>query len=107
MDSSKLNRRITIQEYKGGTDDAGFPTPPVWMDIVTLWADREPLSGKEFFAAAAVQAENTVRFRIRYRKGINTKMRILHDGFTYEIYAVLDDVRGDRTETHIMTKQKV
>lgn len=107
MNIGKLRQRITIQRPGRTEDDAGYPipNPTDWEDVATVWAAREPLRGREFFAAAAVQYEKTVRFRIRYRKGIKPGMRVLCDGVAYEIYAVLDDVHGDRTETHLMTTE--
>lgn len=105
MNIGKLNHRITIQRPGRTEDDAGYPIPggSEWEDVATVWAAREPLRGREFFAAAAVQYEKTVRFRIRYRRGIIPGMRVLCEGRVYKIYAVLDDVYGDRTETHLMT----
>lgn len=89
-------------------DDAGFPIkdPKEWEDVFEkpLWANREPIRGREFFAAAAAQSEKIVRYKIRYREGITSDMRLvdLRDNRTYELTAVLDDVYNDRTETHLM-----
>lgn len=105
LNTGKLNRRIKIQEKDPFEDETGYPSPnPSWEEVATLWASREPLKGREFFAAAAAQAETTVRYKIRYREGINSDMRLvdLKDDRIYKIEAVLDDVFNDRTETHIM-----
>ncbi|MFU1798206.1 phage head closure protein [Paenibacillus azoreducens] len=116
LQANDLNRRITIQRKVRDEDDAGYPIPSdkEWEDVITLWANREPLRGREFFAAAAAQSESTVRYRIWYRSGITADMRFL-DGKTvingeehdriYEIVTVLDDVFDDRTETHIMASE--
>lgn len=66
---------------------------PKWADLATVWAAFEPLRSREFFEAAAANAENTVRFYIRYRPGISQEMRILHDDRVFNISAV-----ADRTE---------
>ncbi|ELK43997.1 phage head-tail adaptor [Brevibacillus agri BAB-2500] len=104
---NKMNRRITIQEKQTVVDPEGIPTES-WADVATLWAAREPLiaGAREFFSAAAINAEKTVRYAIRYRPGILPSMRLVdkQDGLTYEIKAVLDDVLGDRTQTHIMAE---
>lgn len=107
MNPAKLNKRITIQKKGRTEDDAGYPipNPKEWEDVVTIWAAREPLKGREFFAAAATQYENTVRWKIRYREDIKPGMRVVHKGRFYPIYAVPDDVKGDRTETHLMTTE--
>ncbi|WP_431188446.1 phage head closure protein [Caloranaerobacter azorensis] len=58
------------------------------MDIKTVWARVSNLYGKEYFAAAAVQAENTIKFLIRYTDGIDTDMRILFKGKQYNITSI-------------------
>ena len=50
----------------------------------------EPLSGKEFWEAAAINRENEVRFTIRYRKDVSGEMRIRLDGIVYDITSILD-----------------
>lgn len=107
LTASKLNKRITIQQKGRTEDDAGYPVPdPMgWEDVVTIWASREPVSGREFFAAADTKYEKTVRWRIRYRSDIKEGMRLVNDGRDYHIYAVIDDANGDRTETHLMTTE--
>lgn len=108
MNPAKLNKRITLQRKVTGEDESGYPTPGAgeWEDVITISAARIPLRGREFFAAAAAQAENTVRFEIRYRKGITADMRLICEGRIYNLSAPpLDDVYGDRTETHLMTTE--
>lgn len=105
LNTGKLNRRITIQKKGPSEDESGYPIPnPPWIDIMTVWASREPLRGREYFAAAAVQAETTVRYKIRYREGIKSYMRLidLKDNRIYELDSVIDDPFNDRTETHLM-----
>lgn len=112
--SGRFRHRITIQRKGRTEDDAGYPIPnPIdWEEVCKAWAGREVLKGREYYAAAAVQRENTVRWPIRYRADITADallakgpMRILHKGRAYDIYAVLDDVTGDRTETHLLTTE--
>lgn len=110
LQSNDLNRRITLQRKGSGEDDAGYPSDPdEWIDIDTIWASREPLRGREFFAAAADQAEKTVIYKIWYRDEIHPDMRFKdnRDDRIYNIYAVLDDVFDDRTETHLMTTEEL
>ncbi|MBD7967763.1 phage head closure protein [Paenibacillus gallinarum] len=107
MNPAKLNKRITLQKKVTGEDNSGYPTPGAgeWEEVISIYASRKPIRGREFFAAAAAQAENTVRFEIRYRSGITPDMRLVCEGRIYNITAVLDDVYGDRTETHLMTTE--
>ena len=61
-----------------------------WDTAFTCWCGVEPLSGREFWEAAAINRENEVRFTIRYRKGISAEMRIRLDGTVYDITSILD-----------------
>ena len=61
-----------------------------WEAIFTCWCAVEPLSGREFWEAAAINRENEVRFTIRYRKDVTAEMRIRLDGTVYDITSILD-----------------
>ena len=61
-----------------------------WLPTFTCWCKVEPLSGREFWQAAAVNRENEVRFTLRYRNDVNPAMRILLEGKLYDITSVLD-----------------
>ncbi|OAB31755.1 hypothetical protein PMSD_18390 [Paenibacillus macquariensis subsp. defensor] len=112
LNAGKLNRRITIQKEGPSEDAAGYPIPnPPWEDVATVWASREPLRGRELWAAATIHAEKTVRYKIRYRDGITSDMRLIDGKVTvndvqmdriYQLSAVLDDVFDDRRETHLL-----
>lgn len=70
-----------------------------WLPAFTCWCKVEPLSGREFWQAAAVNRENEVRFTLRYRNGVNPAMRILFEGKLYDITTVLDvDNRHSKLE---------
>lgn len=84
--SGEFRNRITFQEFVSGTDDSGFPVES-WQDIKSAWAMIKTLQGREYFSAAAVQAENTTRFVIRYTQGIDNKMRIKYGDRLFEIVA--------------------
>lgn len=59
-----------------------------WENIKTVWAAVSNLRGREFYAAAQVQAENTVKFTIRYTKDIDTHMQIIFNDKPYNIIAI-------------------
>ena len=61
-----------------------------WLAAFTCWCKVEPLSGREFWQAAAVNRENEVRFTIRYRNDVLPIMRILLQNKHYDITTVLD-----------------
>ena len=61
-----------------------------WETAFIFWCGAEPLSGREFWEAAAINRENEVRFTIRYRKDVSAEMRIRLDSTVYDITSILD-----------------
>lgn len=104
---NELNRKITIQRVETVTDPEGI-SHETWTDVVTLRSSRTPLAAgaREFFQAAAINAEKNIQYRVRFRKGLFPNMRLIDafDGKTYNIIAVLDDFFGDRTQTHLIAE---
>ena len=82
-----LRHRITFQKLTTSVNENGFEVE-TWEDFKTVWAAVSNLHGREYFAAAAVQAENTVKFTIRYLTGLDTTMRIVFQGRQYNITAI-------------------
>ena len=104
MQAGKLRHKIVIQENQFLLDEEGKPQKdaygaPVdrWVDVWPCRASIEPLSGREYFAAAQVQAEQITRFRIRFprfqvRPGMRVKYRdpILSADRYFDIQAAID-----------------
>ena len=87
MKAEELKHRITLQLFTTVVNENGFEVE-TWLDFKTLWAAVTNLHGREYFAAAVVKAENTVKFTIRYVEGIDESMRILFKGKQYNISSV-------------------
>lgn len=68
-----------------------------WETAFSCWCAVEPLSGREFWEAAAINRENDVRFTIRFRRDVSAEMRIRLDGSVYDITSILD--KNNRHET--------
>lgn len=58
-------RKVVIQKLVEGEDEWGNVVSE-WTDWRELWADLESLWGQEYFAARAVNEQNTVTFVLRY-----------------------------------------
>ncbi len=87
MEIASLNKRITIQELKLSINENGFEIEE-WIDYKRVWAGVSNLHGREYFDAAAIQMENTVKFTIRYLPGIDTSMRIVFKEKFYNITSI-------------------
>lgn len=91
MEIGKLNKRITFQAFTSTVNENGFEEQN-WVDVKIVWASVANLSGREYFAAAAVQAETTVKFIIRYTSDLNTDMRISFQDGIYNI-SFIDNIK--------------
>jgi SPP1 family predicted phage head-tail adaptor len=89
MRAGQLRHRITIEAPTGAQNEYGEPVEG-WTPHATVWASREDLGGREYFAAQQTQTTVSTRFRIRFLAGISPAMRILSDGIPYDIEAVQD-----------------
>ena len=87
MEIGDLRHRITFQKQVTTVNERGFEEE-AWEDYKTVWAAASNLHGREYFAAAAVHAENTVKFTIRYLPGLDTAMRVSFRGKIYDIKAI-------------------
>jgi SPP1 family predicted phage head-tail adaptor len=104
MQAGKLRHQIIIQENQYPQDELGKAQrdsygAPIdhWVNIWTCRASIEPLSGKEYFAAQQIQAEQMTRFRIRYPHfqiwpGMRIKYRdpVLNADRYFNINSVID-----------------
>jgi SPP1 family predicted phage head-tail adaptor len=95
MKTEELRYKITIQKYTVSTNENGFEEE-VWQDFITCKAKVENLHGREFFQAAELQAEKTVKFTTRYLKNIDESMRIKFREKYYNI-TFIDNIKyGNR-----------
>jgi SPP1 family predicted phage head-tail adaptor len=100
MRAGKLRHRITIEAAT--VANVFGEEVETWTTFAEVWAAKEDLAGREFFAAQQTTAEVTTRFRLRYLDGVTPKMRINSDGVLYNIESV-QDPDGRRVELILMT----
>ena len=105
MNAQQLRRKIIIQNVTETRDTMGGIIE-AWATYKTAHAAIEPLSGREYFAAAQVNAEETTRIRLRYIEGVTPKMRVLWGTRIYNINAVID-VEEKRRELQLMCKEVI
>ena len=105
MRAGKLRHRITIQELSITKDPDGYNEDiENWVDFKKVWAEIEPLKGKEYWAAKQVVGEVTGRMKIRYLEGVNEKMRVIYGSKTYDIEAVIN-VDEKNKEMQLLVKE--
>lgn len=103
MRAGDLDRRITIQREEVVGDDGFGNEITDWVDVVTTWARVVQASGREFFAAAAIQSETKVMFKLRFMDGITVIDRVVYDGRNHDIHEVKELGRREGLELHTST----
>ncbi len=84
MAIGELRHRITFQKPVISIGENGYEYEK-YENVKTVWAKVTNLSGKEYFEAAAIQQEKTVKFLIRFEASIGESMRILFNEKFYNI----------------------
>ncbi|MFU9047424.1 phage head closure protein [Acinetobacter tibetensis] len=83
--TQELCHRVTIQSKIPDYDENNYETDPIWTDFKKLWAKVEFLSVKDSINAKAAGSQTTARLKLRKRSDITTEMRVLWDGYTFQI----------------------
>jgi SPP1 family predicted phage head-tail adaptor len=60
-----------------------------WTDVATVWADVQPVRGREYLEMDQSQADVTHRVYLRWRSGIEPTMRLVFEGRVLQIESVI------------------
>lgn len=82
--AGELCHRVTIQKHEVTYDEYNYETE-AWTEFKRLWSKVTFLSVKDGLTAKAAGSETTARLKLRKRKDIDTGMRVLYDGQTFQI----------------------
>lgn len=100
----ELNHRITFEASVETRDEDGAVVT-AWEQVgAASFAKMEPLVGREYFSAAALQSEGLVKFTIRYRADITTAMRLIHGGQPWNMTSI-QNIKGRNREALIYAKR--
>ncbi len=93
--AGQLNRRITLQAPVTTLDAYGVPTPG-WTDVVTVWADIQPLTGRELISADRMASVITHQITVRHSSQLtDTRVvagyRALYKGRIINIHAAMNE----------------
>lgn len=103
MQAGTLRKRVTFQARSTATDSFGDQVTS-WADVCTVYADIQPLSGRELFAAQAVQSAVSHSITVRYRPEFAVPktvaaMRIVYNGRFFNIESSLNFEERNRLVT--------
>ena len=95
LNAGDLNKRIVLEEDVGTEVSESGEHVEQWQDFGGsgnggAWASIDPLSGRELWNALQVQPDVTHKITIRYRSGVNPKMRIKFGTRYFNIVSVID-----------------
>ena len=101
--SGSLRRRITIQQRSATKDTFGGQST-TWATIATVWADIEPMSGRELLAAQEVKSEVTHQITVRYQSifadpKVVAGYRVLYKSRIFNIQSAMNEGERNRIVT--------
>lgn len=107
MRAGELRHRVAFKSDAPTQDEYGEPIEN-YSTYMTVWAAIEPLEGRELLLAQQVNAEVTIRVRIRYDSGntVSPEHRIIIGSRTLEIVNVINPSERDEKLT-LMCKEIV
>jgi SPP1 family predicted phage head-tail adaptor len=106
MRAGTLRHLVTIQSKSATIDGYGGPVD-TWSDVCTVHASIEPLAGREFIAAQAVNIETTGKIRIRYRSDVTAAMRVVFGTRLFNITAPPINPNERNQELILMVSEKL
>ena len=96
MNSGKYRHRVEIQEGLNTRSASGAVSGQTWITFCYMWMSIEPLSGREYFAAAQSQSSVSHKLAGRYRAGIKTYFRAVWNNRIFNILSVLNTKEENR-----------
>ena len=87
MQAGKLRRQITIQSRTAAQSGSG-EVSYTWATLATVWSERIDLRAGERMMASQPTAVLDSVFVIRYRTDVDSTMRVVDGGDTFEVDAV-------------------
>lgn len=84
--AGELRQRVTILQKK--TVVKSGITKATWEPLCSCWAMVENFEGREFWEAAAQNREDELRVTIRFRRDIESSMRLRFAGLDYDITSI-------------------
>lgn len=105
MEAGRMRESIIINSPPSGQDGYGAPNG-TWTEVLRTRASFDPLIGKEYYAAQETQSKVEVKFRLRYRDGIQNSYRVSHNGIDYDILSAVN-VEGRNRELLLYCKKVI
>jgi SPP1 family predicted phage head-tail adaptor len=106
MKAGDLRLRGVLQVKTVTVNAIGGETITYSSRFTSIPASRKNTGGREFYAIQQKHAEMTDLFTIRFRNAVDTTMRWICDGRTYDILAAADP-DGRKRELNLVCREVV
>lgn len=95
ISAGQLTKRITLQRQSTLQDSYGGPVR-TWLDVVTVWADIQPVTGREQKRSHRISSEVSHQITVRYQVSLTdtravSAYRALYKARIFNIHAVLNE----------------
>lgn len=101
------NKKIEVQILTE-TEDEIKQQITGWETFFRPWAEIKCTGGREYYAAAQVNSENDMTFKIRWSRKIagklTSELRVVYGGITYNVVQI-EDVNEQHRELIIRARQ--
>jgi SPP1 family predicted phage head-tail adaptor len=106
--STDLNRLVMVQEREMTQDSFGGQSID-WTDVKQVYAKIRALTGKEIFAAQAVQSEVTHEIIVRYDAifadpKVAAAYRLVYNSRIFDVSACMNEDEADQVITLLATE---
>ena len=101
-----LDQKIQI-ENRGATKTANGEDTYIWASFYIAWAERVYKGGGEGFDKDQEVSTGKNVFRVRYKSGVNTTMRVNDGSLYYDILNVEVEGRNHFSVLHCQIKDNV
>lgn len=103
-----LDKEVTILKEHIVYDEFHNPKS-VWHPFARVRVALEPLTGREYWVASQSQSEGSVRISMRYRKGIDDRVRFVYDSedgrVVFEVKSPPINIREQNRYLEIMCRE--
>jgi len=84
MQAGLLRHLVVIEKYVETRDPTGGVIK-TYSEFAQAWASIQPMLGREHYTEQRVSTEQTHRINMRYIPGVESTMRLTHNGRIFEI----------------------
>lgn len=103
MKIGQMRRKVTIRTMARTSDGmGGYTETPT--DVPDIWAEIEPLEGREQLQAMQTGMQRPHSITMRFRPGMTGAKTLLYEGRTFDIKSVIDPEERHR-ELHILADE--